>query len=37
MAKVTSSGVTISEPFAVATEWNYKLMKNPTAFSLGAW
>eukprot|EP01025_Chloroclados_australasicus_P035420 TRINITY_DN3606_c0_g1_i1.p1 TRINITY_DN3606_c0_g1~~TRINITY_DN3606_c0_g1_i1.p1 ORF type:complete len:288 (-),score=16.81 TRINITY_DN3606_c0_g1_i1:276-1139(-) len=37
MAKVTSTGVEFTQPFAVATEWNYKLMQNPTKFSIGAW
>ena len=37
MAKVTAEGVSISDPFSVQTEWNYKLMQKPTTFSIGAW
>lgn len=37
MGRVSGAGVSFSEPFAVATEWNYKLMENPTAFCTGAW
>jgi 20S proteasome subunit beta 7 len=34
---VTSRGVEFSEPLAVSTHWNYKVMQNPTLFTPGAW
>jgi hypothetical protein len=37
MGSVSAAGVSMSEPFAVPTEWNFKLMQNPTAFCTGAW
>jgi hypothetical protein len=37
MGKVATTGVTVSEPFSVATEWQFKIMQNPSQFSVGAW
>lgn len=37
MGRVSGEGVSFSEPFSVATEWNYELMQNPTNFCTGAW
>lgn len=37
IAKVSAEGVTISEPFALETEWRYKLFENPAANAAGAW
>ncbi|PRW61006.1 20S proteasome beta type 4 [Chlorella sorokiniana] len=37
LAKVTAEGVTISEPFALETDWNYKLFANPAANAPGTW
>lgn len=37
IAKVTKEGVTISEPFALETQWGYKAFANPTANAVGAW
>jgi 20S proteasome subunit beta 7 len=37
MAKVNAAGVTVSEPFALDTQWKYKLFENPTANALGSW
>jgi 20S proteasome subunit beta 7 len=37
VGKVAGEGVSFSEPFAVATEWNYSVMQNPTKFCIGAW
>jgi 20S proteasome subunit beta 7 len=37
VGKVSQVGVEFSEPFAVATEWNYSVMQNPTKFCVGAW
>jgi 20S proteasome subunit beta 7 len=37
VGKVSQAGVEFSEPFAVATEWNYSVMQNPTKFCVGAW
>ncbi|GAB4813139.1 hypothetical protein N2152v2_000185 [Parachlorella kessleri] len=37
LAKVTAEGVTISEPFALETDWNYKLFANPSANAPGTW
>jgi 20S proteasome subunit beta 7 len=37
MGKVAAGGVSISDPFSVATEWQFKVMQNPSAFAVGAW
>eukprot|EP00887_Chlorella_sp_A99_P006992 scaffold2.g6992.t1 len=37
IAKVSAEGVSISEPFALETNWGYKLFQDPTANALGAW
>lgn len=37
IAKVTSEGVNVSEPFAVETKWDYKAFVNPSANSVGGW
>jgi 20S proteasome subunit beta 7 len=37
ICKVTKDGVTISEPFAVPTEWGYEKFYNPTKFSETGW
>lgn len=37
LAKVTKEGVTISEPFALETKWDYKLFANPSANAVGTW
>lgn len=37
VGKVAQDGVKFSEPFAIATEWNYGVMQNPTKFCVGAW
>lgn len=34
---VTEQGVTYSEPMAVPTKWDFKIMQNPTKFSPGSW
>ena len=37
LTKVTKEGVTISEPFALDTKWDYKLFANPSAAAVGTW
>lgn len=37
LAKVSAEGVVISEPFALETDWKYKLFENPTGQATGAW
>ena len=37
MAKVTEEGVTISEPFALETKWDYKRFADPSANAPGTW
>lgn len=37
LAKVTKDGVSISEPFALETRWDYKLFKDPSANAVGTW
>jgi 20S proteasome subunit beta 7 len=37
VAKVTASGVDVSEPFALDTKWDYKLFANPSANAPGTW
>lgn len=37
IAKVTREGVTVSEPFALETQWGYKAFADPTAQAVGAW
>jgi len=37
IAKVTSDGVEVSEPFSVETKWDYTLFKNPSAKAVGTW
>lgn len=37
MGKVAGTGVAICEPFSLATEWQFKVMQNPSQFSVGAW
>lgn len=37
LAKVTQEGVTISEPFALETNWGFKLFQNPAANAVGTW
>ncbi|KAI7846152.1 hypothetical protein COHA_000322 [Chlorella ohadii] len=37
LAKVTAEGVTVSEPFALETNWNYTLFANPAANAPGTW
>lgn len=37
MGKVGAAGVTISEPFSLRTDWQFKVMQNPSQFSVGAW
>lgn len=37
LAKVTATGVTISEPFALDMRWDYKLFAAPTKWAVGAW
>ena len=37
IGKVTAEGVSISEPYSLSTEWNFRSFQNPTQFSLGSW
>lgn len=37
MAKVTKEGVTVSEPFALETRWDYALFRDPSANAVGTW
>lgn len=37
MAKVTKDGVSISEPFALETKWDYKRFADPSANAAGTW
>lgn len=37
IAKSTEEGVTISQPYALKTNWNYTAFKNPTAGAEGSW
>lgn len=37
LAKVTKEGVSISEPFAVETKWDYAHYQNPSRFAPGTW
>lgn len=37
LAKVTKEGVTISEPFALETKWDYKIFEDPQLNAVGAW
>lgn len=37
LAKVTSAGVTISEPFALDMKWDHKHFADPTKWALGSW
>ncbi|KAK9804889.1 hypothetical protein WJX72_010345 [[Myrmecia] bisecta] len=37
MAKATAEGVTISEPFSLETNWEYKHFRDPTLNAVGAW
>ena len=37
IAKLTEEGVTISQPYALKTNWNYTAFKNPTVGAEGSW
>lgn len=37
VAKVTDAGVSISEPFALQTKWDYTMFSAPTKWAVGAW
>jgi 20S proteasome subunit beta 7 len=37
VAKATAAGTTVSEPFTLDMKWDYKVFKEPTKFSIGAW
>ncbi|CAM6088365.1 unnamed protein product [Calypogeia fissa] len=37
VANITESGVSISEPYALKTNWSLKAFKNPTAGAEGSW
>ncbi|KAK3255293.1 Proteasome subunit beta type-4 [Cymbomonas tetramitiformis] len=37
IAKVTAEGSTISEPYALITEWGYEAFVNPAAAAVGTW
>jgi 20S proteasome subunit beta 7 len=37
VSNVTKDGVTISEPFALDSKWDYKIFANPTKWATGAW
>lgn len=37
VAKATPGGVTIGEPFALDTKWDYKAFAAPTKWAIGAW
>ena len=37
LGKVTAEGVSISEPFAVKTEWNLQAFQNPSRHVPGTW
>jgi len=37
MANVTKDGVSISEPFALETKWDYKRFEDPSANAPGTW
>jgi len=37
IANVTEQGTTISEPFAVSTNWHFEKFKNPSEFNPGGW
>eukprot|EP00958_Prasinococcus_capsulatus_P015904 scaffold1741_cov409-Prasinococcus_capsulatus_cf.AAC.3 len=37
IGKVTAEGVSISEPFAVKTEWNLEAFQNPSRHVTGTW
>ena len=36
-AQVTKEGVTVSEPFALDTKWDYALFRDPSANAVGTW
>ena len=37
LAKVDSSGVAISKPFALDTKWDLKAFVNPSKHAVGSW
>ena len=37
IAKVTKDGTSISEPFALETQWGYKAFEEPGAGAVGTW
>ncbi|KAK9793714.1 hypothetical protein WJX73_005874 [Symbiochloris irregularis] len=37
LAKITEAGVSVSEPFALPTRWDYKHFENPSANAVGTW
>ena len=37
LGKVTAEGTTVSEPFTLDTNWNYKHFVDPAQFSQGSW
>jgi len=37
VANCTEAGVTISEPYALKTNWQFKAFQNPTAGAVGSW
>ena len=37
LAKVESSGVAISKPFALDTKWDLKAFVNPSKHAVGSW
>jgi len=37
IGKATKAAVSISEPFALETTWDYKAFAAPTKWAIGAW
>ena len=35
--QVTAEGVSVSEPFALDTKWDYALFRDPSANAVGTW
>ena len=36
-SQITKEGVSLSEPFALETRWDYSKFSQPTQWAVGAW
>jgi len=37
LAKITTGGVDVSEPFTLEVNWGHKMFSEPTKWAIGAW